>query len=97
MIRAYLFDAVRRVRPVVDKYGENVSLGLTLLSARIEWGERLITDQAGQRVISQAMVLLDKKAVLLPNDYLRISSVDYPILTVQHRIDFTLRYLEVFI
>ena len=96
MIESYFTESIGRVRSTPDGWGETTT-SVTNIRGRVEWGQRMIVDQAGKQALSQAMVTFAADADIQLADSLRIGGIDYPIRASRHRQDWTLRFKEYFI
>lgn len=96
MIKAYLVDQVSLLREHRDEYGEIISTDIEAIACRVDWKRRRITNERGEELISEALIMLESRDVH-EDDKIRIDAKDWKILRIAKPKDFSWGFIEVYI
>lgn len=94
MIESYFNDTVT-IRSVTVNEWRVRSVSDTVVSCRVEYGERMLTDYSGKQVLSPMRVYLSPDVVVGGEDSVVYSGVEHRIVSVQVMSDFQDQYLLV--
>lgn len=96
MIGAYLTDTVEIIRETRDAWGTIVATAIESIPARIDNTRRRVVNAHGEEVASEKSVLMEDRE-LSEDDKLHIDGVDWKIIRIAKRKEWTWQFLEVFL
>ena len=105
MIRSYLIDSITiRYLTALDQWQEPTWNDVAV-KARVEWGDKLIRNAQGEQVVSAALVYLagdvtpptNADRIILGLIVSGVESVEYAIIRVDKKTDFSISHFEVWI
>jgi hypothetical protein len=93
MISSYFVDTCQLYRGTPDDWGE-MAWTISTVPCYIHWGTRMVKDLNGNDAIAKARILCTDQDVSY-DDKVKIGTVEYAIIQIDHKMAFNMPHLEI--
>ena len=96
MIRSYFDATVTIVTLNKDKRGIPTTESTVNVNAKLVWETVTVKDRLGRETVSRGYIDIISRTISHEN-YIRINNIDYVILNIEEKKDFSVRFIRVYL
>jgi hypothetical protein len=94
-ISSYFVDTFKLMTKDHDKWNEVDAITETTTPCYIKWGTRMVKDINGSDVLAKAVIFCADDADVSYDDRIKIGTVEYSIIQIDHKMAFNDPHLEI--